>query len=163
MRVVQYIHVCLRIQLFLKMWFSTSYDKTWHVEAAICKKRSFLLFYTLLVKFRDKHRGNIEEYWQNWMGQKMPLYKWYTFWMTPWLICYFIVNLFIIERKWLLMRNSKLPRKFQRFNDIDGSIEMLENREFPKFLIKMKICKTFFEAQITSRLNEPSLNLPPTR
>ena len=43
--------------------------------------------------------------------------------------------LLYIERKWFLMRNlattllfkPKLSGKFQRFNAIDGSIEMLEN------------------------------------
>ena len=59
------------------------------------------------------------------------------FWKAPCLICYFIVIviLFYAERKWLLMRNSatilplksKLSLKFQRFNTIDGNIEMLKN------------------------------------
>ena len=47
----------------------------------------------------------------------------------------FIVILFYVERKWLLMKNldrilllkSKLSGKHQRFNDIDGSIKMLKN------------------------------------
>ena len=65
----------------------------------------------------------------------MPLCKWHTFWMAPCLICYFIVILFYIERKWLLMRNlatilplkSKLSGKFQPFNAIVGSIAMIRN------------------------------------
>ena len=48
---------------------------------------------------------------------------------------FFIAVLFHIERKWLLMRNlaailtlkSKLSGKFQRFNAIDGSTEVLKN------------------------------------
>ena len=55
--------------------------------------------------------------------------------MAPCLICYFIVILFYIERKWLLMRNlatilplkSKLSGKFQPFNAIVGSIAMIRN------------------------------------
>ena len=37
-----YIDVCLKIQLCLKMWFSTSFDTTWYGEAAIYTKN--LLF-----------------------------------------------------------------------------------------------------------------------
>ena len=43
--------------------------------------------------------------WQSWMGWKMPPCKWHTFWMAP----------------------SKLSGKFERFNAIDGNIEMLKN------------------------------------
>ena len=65
----------------------------------------------------------------------MPLCKWHTFWMAPCLICYFIVILFYIERKWLLMRNlaitlplkSKFSGKFQHFITIVESIEILKN------------------------------------
>ena len=54
--------------------------------------------------------------------------------MATCLICYFAI-LFYIERKGLLMGNlarilplkSKLPGKFQCFNAIDGSVEMLKN------------------------------------
>ena len=59
----------------------------------------------------------------------------------------FNVILLYIERKWLLMRNlatilplkSKLSGKFERFNAIGGSIEMLKNSWISKFSIKMKI------------------------
>ena len=72
--------------------------------------------------------------WQSWMGWKMPLSKWHTFWMNPCLICYFIAILFYIE-KWLVMINLatilplkfKLPGKPQRFNAIDGSIKIQKN------------------------------------
>ena len=55
--------------------------------------------------------------------------------MASCLICYFIAMLFYIEKKLLLMRNLatilplkfKLSEKFQRFNIINGSIEMLKN------------------------------------
>ena len=71
----------------------------------------------------------------------MSLCKWQMFWMATCLICYFIVILFYIERKWLLMRNlatillfkSKLSANLQRFDAIDGSIE--------NFQLKWKIVK----------------------
>ena len=90
--------------------------------------------------------------WQSWMRWKMPLCKWHTFWMAPCLICYFIVKLFYIERKWLLMRNlatilplkSKLSGKFQRFNAVNGSIKMLKNAWIAKkFQLKWKIVNHF--------------------
>ena len=87
--------------------------------------------------------------------------------MTAYLICYFIVILFYIEKRWLLMRNlatilplkSKLSGKFQLFNAIDGRIEMLKNSWNSKNPFKMKNCTTFYEAQIASRLKE--IILPP--
>ena len=81
----------------------------------------------------------------------MSLCKWHTFWMTPCLI-YFFVFLFYTERKWLLMRNlavilllkTKLSGKFQRFNAINRSIEMLKNIWISKkFQLKWKIVKYF--------------------
>ena len=85
------------------------------------------------------------------------------------LICYFIVILFYIERKWLFMRNlarilplkCRSSGKFQCFNAIDGSIKMLNLVEFTKILIKIKNCKIFYEAQKTSRLNV-IIQPPPT-
>ena len=87
--------------------------------------------------------------------------------MTAYLICYFIVILFYIEKRWLLMRNlatilplkSKLSGKFQLFNAIDGRIEILKNSWNSKNPFKMKNCTTFYEAQIASRLKE--IILPP--
>ena len=87
--------------------------------------------------------------------------------MTAYLICYFIVILFYIEKRWLLMRNlatilplkSKLSGKFHLFNAIDGRIEMLKNSWNSKNPFKMKNCTTFYEAQIASRLKE--IILPP--
>ena len=66
-----------------------------------------------------------------------------------------------IERKWLLRKNlatilllkSKLSGEFQRFNAIDGSIEML------KISINMKNLKTFYESQTAICLKE--LFIPP--
>ena len=68
--------------------------------------------------------------------------------------------LLYIERKWLFMRNlatilplkSTLSRKFHRFNAIDGSIEILN--WISKNFIKIKNCKTFYEAQAASHLKE---------
>ena len=53
--------------------------------------------------------------------------------LFEWSPCFTVI--FYIERKWLLMRNlttvspwkSELSGQFQRFNAIDGSIEMLRN------------------------------------
>ena len=100
----------------------------------------------------------------------MPLLQVNTFWMDLCSICYFVVILFYIERKWLLMRNlarilpwkSKLSGKFQRFSAIDGELLKCWKRvEFPKISIKMKNCKTFCEAQTASRLME--IVQPPTK
>ena len=132
-----FIHTCLKIQLCLKIWFSTFFDITWYAEAAICKKSSFVSFSSFLVKFSQWDRGSDRvklTVWQSPMGWKMPLCNWHTFWMAPCLICYFIVILFYIERKWLLLRNlarilplkSKLSGKFQCFNAIDGGIKILK-------------------------------------
>ena len=86
--------------------------------------------------------------------KEMSLWKWRSFWITPCLICYFIVILFYIESKWLLIRNastilpfkSKLSGKFQSFNAIDGgSIKMLKKKLNFQNEIKMKDCKTFYE------------------
>ena len=90
---------------------------------------------------------------------------WNTFWINPCLVCYFIVVLFYIERKWLLMRNlatsspltSKLSGKFQCFNAMDGSIEMLKNRWISK---NFNSSETFQEAQTASRLKEIIKPLP---
>ena len=49
---------------------------------------------------------------------------------------------------------SKLSGKFQRFNVIDGSREMLENSWISEISIKMKNAKIFCEAQTSSRLKE---------
>ena len=66
--------------------------------------------------------------------------------MAPCLICYFIVILFYIEIKWLLMGHlarilpskSKMSEKFHCFNAIYGIIKMLKNSW---------IYKNFYEAQ----------------
>ena len=58
---------------------------------------------------------------------------------------------------------STLSRKFQRFNAIDGRSKCWKIVEFPKISIKMKNCKTFYEAQTASCLEEiiqPPPNLP---
>ena len=107
----------------------------------------------------------------------MPSCKWHTFWMASCLICYFIVILFYIERTWLPMRNlaiilplkSELSGKFQRFNAIDESINLLKNSWISKNFdyCKMKNFKTFFENQSASLLKEiiqpPPLAVPPDK
>ena len=54
----------------------------------------------------------------------------------------------------ILPFKSRLSGKFQRFNAIDGSIEMLKKVEFPESSIKMKNCKTVYEAQTASCFKE---------
>ena len=106
--------------------------------------------------------------WQSWVGWKMPLCKWHIFWMAPWMIYYFVVMLFYIERKWFLMRNlaiilpfkSKMSGQFLRFNAIDVS-KYWKIVEFRKTSIKMKNCKTFYETQTASRLKEIIQAPPP--
>ena len=47
-------NVCLKIQLRPKMWFFTSFDITWQVEA------SFLSLYSFLFRFDEKHRESVK-------------------------------------------------------------------------------------------------------
>ena len=74
------------------------------------------------------------------MRWKIPLCKWHTFWMVACLIYVVLLSYYFIlsERDFLweilptilatmLPLKSKLSWKFQRFNAIDGSIEMLQN------------------------------------
>ena len=85
--------------------------------------------------------------WHRFLEWEMPLGKWHTFWMVPWLICCFTIILLHTERKWHIKGNlatilplkSKLSGKFERFNAIDGSIQMLKNSCVPKISIKMKL------------------------
>ena len=108
--------------------------------------------------------------WQSWMGWKMQLCKWHTFWMVQCLICYFMVILFHIERKWLLMRNlatilplkSELPAKLQHLNAIDGSIKMLKRSWISKKIrLKWKIAKHFTRLKQRAALRK-LFSLPPT-
>ena len=93
----------------------------------------------------------------------MSLCKWHTFCMAPWLICCLFVTLLYIERKWLLMRNlatvlplkSKLSGKFQRFNAVNGSMEMLISSWISK-KIKLKwTIKTFKQSAALRKLFSP--------
>ena len=67
----------------------------------------------------------------------------------------------------ILPLKSKLSGKFQRFNAIDGSIEMLKNNSISKkFQLKWAIKKEVHEAQIASILKEifpPPTTPHPTR
>ena len=84
--------------------------------------------------------------------------------------------LFYVERKCLVMRNlvtvlplkSKLPGKFQRFNAIEEGSKCWQIVGFQKISIKIKNCKTFYEAQTASCFKEiiqppPTSNPPPIR
>ena len=106
------------------------------------------------------------------MGWKLLLCKSCKLWMTLWLICCFIVMLFYIELKWLLLKNlstvlpfkSNLSRKFQRLNATDGSIEILTNSyELPQVSIKMKNLKTFYEAQTAVSYSKERIQPPTTQ
>ena len=84
-----FIHTCVSINsimskdvIFYLLWYNVI---RW--SSHICKISSFLSFYSFL----------------GWQSSKKC--KWHTFRMSPCLICYFIVILFYIERKWLFMRN----------------------------------------------------------
>ena len=123
--------------IFYLLWYNVI---RW--SSHICKKSSFLAFYSFLVKSSGNMKWQSESItvWQSWMGWKTTLCKWHTFWMVPCLICYFIVISFFIEKKRIFIRNSatilplksKLFRKFQRFNAIDGRIKMLINNWISK-------------------------------
>ena len=96
--------------------------------------------------------------WHRWIGWKIPLCKWHTCWMAPWLICCFIVILFYIERKCLLMRNlvTVLLLKTKFLENFSVSmllvVEVLKCWkivEFPK-ISKMKDYNIFYETQRVS-------------
>ena len=52
----------------------------------------------------------------------------------------------------ILPLKSKMSEKFQRFNAIDRSIEMLKNSWIFKISIKIKNCKTLCKAQTATCL-----------
>ena len=65
--------------------------------------------------------------------------------------CHFVLYCEKVTSYERFNHKSKLYGKFQRFNAIDGSIEQLKMVEYPKMSIKMKNCKTFYEAQTANR------------
>ena len=98
------IYTCVsKIAIVSRMRFSTSFDLTWYAEVAIYTK-NLLFFHSIISYFywitQRRWKCEFDKVWQRWMRWKMPLCKWHTFWMFPWLICCFIVILFYIERKW---------------------------------------------------------------
>ena len=117
---------------FYLRWYNM---KGWSVH--ICKKASFLSFYSFLVKFSRWHRGSgrvkLTDCHKVEWGEKCN-YASDIYWMAPCLICYFPVILFYIGRKRLAMRilaiilslKSKLSGKFQRSTAIVESIEILK-------------------------------------
>ena len=52
------MQLCLKIQLCLKMWFSTSVDIPWYAKVAIYAKHLSPSYYSFLVKFTQWHRGS---------------------------------------------------------------------------------------------------------
>ena len=119
-----FIHVCLKIQLSVMMWFFTSFDITWYAEEAIYAKN--LLLFVKLTKC-DKFVWDEKCHYQVTCFLNGPICN----------LLFFVILLYI-ERKWLLMRNlvtilplkSKLSGTFQRFNVVDRSIKMLKIVEF---------------------------------
>ena len=138
-----------------KAYFPTPFNIMWHAEATIYAK----IFFDFVLKFlsevgwitQGKWYSKINYVRESWMVWKMSLCKWHTFQMAPCLICYFIVLLFYIDRKWLHMRNlgtifplkCTLSWNFQRFNAIDTGSKYRKIVEFPKIPIKTKNWKKF--------------------
>ena len=103
------------------------------------------------------------------MGWKTLSCKWHTFWMAPWLICYFTVISLHIEKKWLLKRNLATvfpwsPNCLENFSDLMLLMKISKYLKIVEFLtipIKIKSFKTFCESQtaICSRevIQYPSL------
>ena len=89
--------------IFYLLWYNVV---RW--SSNIYKKASFLSFHSLLFLVNNAMRGQIkiEKVWHRLMEWKMPLYKWHTFWMAPWLICCLTVILLHIQRKWHLYPQS---------------------------------------------------------
>ena len=89
--------------IFYLLWYNVV---RW--SSNIYKKSSFLSFHSLLFLVNNAMRGQskIEKVWHRLMEWKMPLYKWHTFWMAPWLICCLTVILLHIQRKWHLYPQS---------------------------------------------------------
>ena len=115
----------------------------------IYRKYSFLSFHSLL--FLVNNTGKVTEL--NWQCETLVNgMMQVTYCMVLGLICCLFVTLLYIERKWLLMRDlatvlpskSKLSGKFQRFNTVNGSMEMLINSWISKkFKLKWTILKHF--------------------
>ena len=113
---------CLKIQSCLKMWFSTSVDITWYAEAAIYGKNLFLSHSIVSwLSFVSDTGEVVQQNWQsviNLNGVKNTIMQATYFLNGP--MFNLLFHCYIIERKWLLMRNlviilpskSKLCRTF---------------------------------------------------
>ena len=94
------------------------------------------------------------------MGRKMPPCKRDTFWMSPCLICYFIIISFYIERKLFQNLAIILPLKSKLSENFSVSILLMKVSkywkivEFQKISIKMRKCKIFCETQTASSFRE---------
>ena len=78
--------------------------------------------------------------------------------MAPCLICYFILVLSYIEKKWLLIRNlATIQNCMKNFSvlilwmEVSNCWKMVE---FPKSSVKIKNCKTFYEGQTGNHVKE---------
>ena len=114
--------IVAKYMIFYLIWYVIRWSSNTY------KKSSFLSFHSSLFLVNKSEIEN-EKSMDRSMEWKMPLCKW----MAPWLIYCFTVILLHIERKWLLKFShdsplkSKLSGKFQGFNVIYESIEMLKN------------------------------------
>ena len=74
--------------------------------------------------------------------------------MASCLICYFIVVLLYIEKKWLLMRNvTTIQICMENFSVLILQMELWKYWKMVKLQkISMKNCKTFCEGQTASRI-----------
>ena len=128
--------------IFILRWFNVI---CW--SSHICNKSYSLSFSSFLIKFSEWHRGSVRvkltKYEKVEWGEKCHYASDMVFFLSliekkgifngPMFNLLFYCH--IIERKWLLMRHlsiilplkSKYFRKFQRFNTIDESIEILRN------------------------------------
>ena len=138
-----YIHACLKMQLCLKMRFSTAFGDT-------LKKRY----------------SKIHEVWPrcNGMEWKMPFWGWHTFWMAPWLICCVIFwresDFFQRKLAAILPLKSKLSENFHvsmLLMKVSKCIQIVSypnNCLSPKISITMKNFKTLYKPQKASHIME---------
>ena len=98
------------------------------------KKKFFIPYFSIFSNNITEVQSKIYKMWHMWIGWIKVLCKWHIFSMIPRLTTV-LWSYYFLERKFFLMRNltTILPLKFrlserlQRFNAIDGNIEMLKN------------------------------------
>ena len=124
-----FIHVRLKIQLRLKILFSTSFDITWYAETAMHAK-NLLLSHSIVSKWSVTKLNDV----------KNAIMQETYFLNGPILNLLFYCHIILCWEKvtsyekfsQILPLKSKLSRKIQRFDVKDGSIEMLKNNWISK-------------------------------